>query len=165
MSLKEVAGWLRQKPWRFATGILVVTVLTGVLFLAPSSSQASPTRSAIGGVAGEACHAYIAQLGAANDSMHPNVASVVDVYSTTSRNLGAWLLKFDPIAYPSVIQKLPGSTKVTACVMHGSWLLPSHSSSGSGQTNYEVVMISPDGTGTPILWGQSDIVTSAPPAA
>src|ERR1035438_4070461 len=88
---------------------------------------------------------------------------VVDSYSTTAQNLEVWLRSFMPMADPAVIQKLPSSTMVTACVLQGSWVLPAGRSTGSADENYEVLIIGPFGAATPVLFGPSAIANAAAP--
>ena len=157
-SLREKLGSLTEKPWRFLSAALLVTVIAVGTLWATLWSQASSPRFTLGGAAGVACNGYIDQVLAANLSANPSAATVVDAYPTTAGNLEAWLKNFDPFAVPAVIQKLSTTSDVTACVLQDGGAM------GSTRASYGVVMIAPDGTASPIASGPSEIFTAAPPA-
>jgi hypothetical protein len=134
------------------------TALVGVLWFTSASSQASTG-------AARACSTYEqAEQATVAPDASGNAATIVDSYPTTAHNLEVWLKSFAPMVDPAVIQKLPPSTTVTACVLHGNWVLPAGGSAGSSDQNFEVLMIGPDGTSAPVLFGPSAIVNAAAPA-
>jgi hypothetical protein len=149
------------RRWRLtAVAILGATALVVALTLTSSPSQASSSTAAQ-----SACNNY-EQTEAATVVGSPttNPAAVVDSYPTTASNLEIWLKNFMPMADPAAIQQLSPSTSVSACVLEGNWVLPSGGSDGTADESYEVVMVAPDGTATPILFGPSTIVNAAAPA-
>jgi hypothetical protein len=152
------------RRWRLIVAAsLGASALVGVLVFTSASSQASSPHLAAG--AALACSNYEqAEQATVAPGASGNAATIVDSYPTTAHNLEVWLKSFMPMADPAVIQKLPPSTTVTACVLQGNWVLPAGGSAGSADENYEVLMIGPDGTPTPVLFGPSAIVNSAAPA-
>ena len=160
-SEREHTGMLRR--WRLiVAATLGASALVGVLVFTSASSQASSPHQAAG--AALACSNYErAEQATVAPGASGNPATVVDSYSTTAQNLEVWLRSFMPMADPAVIQKLPSSTMVTACVLQGSWVLPAGGSTGSADENYEVLMIGPDGAATPVLFGPSAIANAAAP--
>ena len=140
-----------------------VAVTVGLL-LEPSTSQASSRHlSARVAAANTACNSYLTSIQPTTGSPSANAASVVDAYPTTAGNLEAWLLNFDPLANSSAYQAIPASEFVSACVLQGAWTFPAQNSQGSNNVSYEIVMIAPDGTATPLMWGPSEIANSSPP--
>ena len=93
-----------------------------------------------------------------------NPATLVDSYPTTPSNLAAWLLNFNPMGASSMVTSLRATAHVTACVLKGNWNLPYKGGTASARVDYEVVLIFPDGTSSPLLLGQSKIAKAAPPA-
>ena len=155
-------GMLRR--WRLiVAATLGASALVGVLAITSATSQASSSHLAAG--AALTCRNYEkAEQSSVAPGASGNAATIVDSYSTTAHNLESWLKGFMPMADPAVIQKLAPSTSVTACVLQGNWVLPAGGSTGSADENYEVLMVGPDGTATPVLFGPSAIVNAAAPA-
>jgi hypothetical protein len=145
-----------------ATATLGAVALVGVLiFTAVSSEASSPLKSARVAAADTACNSYLTSIQpTTSNSASSNPATIADAYPTTAGNLAAWLLTFDPLAESSAYSSIPPNEEVSACIVKGSWTLPNQ---GSANVNYEIVMIAPNGTATPRMWGGSSIVNSAPP--
>jgi hypothetical protein len=159
----KMGSWVQLRLRLPLTMALAAMAAVGGLLLTTSTSLASPPHvTASVAAVDAACSTYLAQ---GTTSVSPsNLATIVDAYPTTASNLEAWLRNFDPMADPSAIQVLSPSAVVSACVLQGNWVLPSGGGTGTSNEGYEVVMIAPDGTSTPVLWGPSAIVTAAAPA-
>jgi hypothetical protein len=157
-----------NKRTRFALFVVLAAVtVTAGLTLSTSTSQASsPRLSARTAAASAACSSYLASIQpTTSEGSSSNSATIVESYPTTAGNLAAWLLNFDPLAESSAYQSIPSNEEVSACVLQGNWTLPSQSNSGSNDVNYEIVMVAPDGTATPLMWGPTELANAAAPAA
>jgi hypothetical protein len=142
-----------------------VALLGVVIFSAASSDASSPRESARVAGADTACSSYLTSIQPTNSaSASSNLETIADAYPTTAGNFAAWLLNFDPLAESSAYSSIPPTEEVSACIVKGSWTLPDQSDLNSANVNYEIVMIAPDGTATPRMWGGSSIVNSAAPA-
>jgi hypothetical protein len=152
--------------WRFRFAILlaiaVLAVAAGILISTSTSQASSPHLSARAMAAEAACSSYLVQS-TASESPSADPATIADAYPTTAGNLATWLLNFDPMDVPGAVQALSPAADVSACVLQGNWNLPSQSDTSSNVVNYEIVMVAPDGTSTPLTWGPSEIANAAPP--
>jgi hypothetical protein len=116
-------------------------------------------------MADNACRSYLTGIQpTTSDGPSSSVATIVDAYPTTAGNLSAWLLNFDPMGESSAYSSIPPTEEVSACIVKGSWTLPNQSDLGSATVNYEIVMVTPNGTATPRMWGGPQIVNAAHPA-
>jgi hypothetical protein len=157
---------IRSRRRFTVSATLGVTALVGVFVFTAASSQASSShQSARVAAANTACNSYLAGIQRANsNSSSSSLATIIDAYPTTAGNLATWLLNFDPMGESSAYSSIPPAEEISACILKGNWTLPDQSDLGSSNVNYEIVMISPDGTATPRMWGGSVIVNAAPPA-
>jgi hypothetical protein len=160
-SEQEVVGTSRRRHLK-AASILGATTLVGLLVF----TQVSPSHPSARAVAAEtACASYVTGLKpTTTDSSASGGEIVVDAYATTAGKLGNWLLNFDPLADGSFYHSVPRSEEVAACVIKGEWDLPNQSTLSSSVVDYSIVMIAPDGTATPLMFGPSKFVNEAPPA-
>lgn len=162
----------RRLHWMYLLIVLVVLASTiaasGVGRFKPSTSRSGSDRGLTAQVqaAASACKTYLFK--ATTESHHINSATIIDAYPTTLNNLETWMQSFDPQTQlrgsPFVRALAPPNDIVTACILQGNWVLPAGGGAGSNSEGYEVVVVAPDGTGTPLLWGPSVIATSSPPA-
>jgi hypothetical protein len=153
-----------QRRMRISIGIVIpATAVAVALILTTSSSQASSKyltqRSE---VSATACSSYLNQATASEVSASDS-ATLSDAYPTTASDLLSWLQGFDPMADPAALQTLSPSADVDACILQGNWVLPAGGGGGTNAESYEVVVIAPDGTGTPVLWGSSALSSATAP--
>lgn len=143
----------------------VAAALAGVLLFTTVSSQASsPHQSAREAAAETACRSYLTGIQPTTSDTSPSrLATIVDAYPTTAGNLATWLLNFDPMGESSAYSSIPSTEDVSVCIVKGNWTFPDQSDLSSNTVNYEIVMITPDGTATPRMWGGSAIVSAKPP--
>lgn len=143
--MKQTRLKITLANWRVQLGLSLFAVLvfvSGVLVVTLRSQATSPRLAARVAATDTACHTYVADTRPTVSISPPaKPATLVRTYPTSARNLGAWLLNFDPLAYPSAIEKLPSPTNVSACVMQGNWALPSNDGKGTNDAGYEVVML------------------------
>jgi hypothetical protein len=154
---QEGVGTPRRRHLSVAA-ILGSAALVGLLVFTQISTSHPSARAA---AAETACTSYVT----GNKPITSGDATVVDAYPTTAGNLGTWLLNFDPMGEGSAYRSIPRNEDVAACVLKGKWDLPSPSNAGPGVVNYSIVMIAPNGTATPLMFGPSKLVSEAPPAA
>lgn len=164
----------RRLHWMYLLIVLVVLASTiaasGVGRSKPSTSRSGSDRSLTSQVqaAATACKTYLFK--ATTENHHRNSATLIDAYPTTASNLESWFHNLDPIAgatlmgAPPPLQTLSPSADVSACVLQGNWVLPAGGGAGTNAEGFEVVVIAPDGTGTPVMWGPSAIATASPPS-
>lgn len=160
--MKQTSTAFSFTNWRIRWALILafaIAAVTAGLVLTTSTSQASS--SARLAAADAACSSYLTSIQATPSS---NSGTIVDAYPTTAGNLATWLLKFDPLAESSAYQSIPSTEDVSACVVQGNWTLPSQNNLGSNDVNYEIVMIAPDGSATPLMWGPSVFTSATPPA-
>jgi hypothetical protein len=158
-------GMVRR--WRLVVAATFgATALVGALALTSTSSEASsPHSTATSAAAQSACSTYEqAEQATVSGDPSANPATIVDSYPTTASNLELWLKSFMPMVDPAAIRQLSPSANVSACILQGNWVLPSGGPNGTLDDSYEVVMIGPDGTATPVLFGPAAIVNAAAPA-
>jgi hypothetical protein len=127
-----------------------------------SSGAANHRLTARNDAAATACSGYVTQITA---SAQPGTVSesVVDSYATTAGGLQQWMSQFTA-AVPTVIQSLASTADVSACILQGTYEVPA-GVNGTANETIEVVMIGPDGTGNPVMWGPSAVAAAAAPAA
>jgi hypothetical protein len=163
-SEQEEVGTPRRGLQKTAA-ILGAAALVGLLAYTQVSSSHPSARAA---AAESACDAYVTGSHPTTSGRSSSAdAAVVDAYPTTAGNLGNWLLNFDPMGEGSFYHSIPRNEDVTACVIKGKWDLPNQSTLSSNVVsveNYSIVMIAPNGTATPLMWGQSNFVKESPPA-
>ena len=163
MSLSEREGLGTPRRRRLAVGAtLGAAALVSLLVLIQVSSSHPSARAA---AAETACNSYLTGVQPTTSSKPArDGATIADAYPTTAGNLATWLLHFDPLAESSAYRSIPRNEDVTACVIKGKWDLPNQVDLGPGIVNYEIVMIVPNGTSTPLMWGPSELAKQAPPA-
>ena len=154
---------IRRAGFVPATSVAVAAIAGGLLIITMTSPASSPRLTARAAAAATACSSYLAQA-TVSEVPTANPATLVGSYPTTPSNLAAWLLNFDPMGASSMVTSLPATAHVTACVLKGNWNLPYKGGTASASVDYEVVLIFPNGTSSPLLLGQSKIAKAAPPA-
>ena len=154
---------IRRAQFVPALSVAVAAIAGGLLVITLTSPASSPRLTARVAASETACNSYLARRTSAEvPTAQP--ATLVDSYPTTPSNLAAWLLNFNPMGASSMVTSLPANAHVTACVLKGNWNLPYKGGTASASVDYEVVLIFPNGTSSPLLLGQSRIATAAPPA-
>lgn len=172
MRQNEKLHSLARPPVRLSLAIvvLVIAVGSGLLLTAASSQASSQQLTERSQAAATGCSTYLSQATAS--TINPgDSATLAHSYPTTASNLESWLHNLDPagapatlMGAPAALQTLSPSANVSACVLQGNWVLPAGGGAGTNAEGFEVVVIAPDGTGTPVMWGPSVISTTAAPA-
>lgn len=156
----------RGSSWKYllTAGIASATAVGGAFIATSMSGASGKSLNAAEQAAQVACGNYLT-TSTSNETPTATPATLARAYPTTASSLESWLLGFDPAAHPSAVDSLAATTSVTACVLQGNWTLPAGGGAGTNSVGYEVVVITPDGSGTPILWGPSAIVNAAAPTS
>jgi hypothetical protein len=162
---RGTTGIPRRRRFTVAASISATALVGLLVFNAVSSQASSSNRSERTAAADTACSSYLTGIQPTTSrSPSSSLATIVDAYPTTAGNLAAWLLNFDPMGESSAYSSIPPTAEVSACIVKGSWTLPDQSDLASANVNYEIVMVTPNGTATPRMWGGSQIVDATPPA-
>jgi hypothetical protein len=143
-------------------GVVGTAALVGLLVVSQVTSSHSSARAA---AAATACASYVTGNKPSTSGSSSSLdATVVDAYPTTASKLGKWLLNFDPMGLGSAYRSIPRNESVSACVIRGKWDLPNQSTLSGNVVNYAIVMITHNGTATPLMFGPSKFASEAPPA-
>jgi hypothetical protein len=154
----------RPRRWVIGGAVVLAAGIAVATALATNSAAAYQHLAASEQAAQSACQAYESEAtSGGNTTAVPD--TLVESYATTAAGFKSWLLQFPGQQYHTQFQDLSATTELSVCVFRGTYVGPSSSASANNtQASDAVVMITPDGTATPMMWGPSAIESAAPPA-